>query len=272
MRHRASRAAWPRRFWYYTFRFSSQLHGSASILAVLLYYITASEQFPGDARARHAKLIDTIAAAARWGVDFIQLRERDLTPHKLEVLAREAVACVRKNSSSTKLLINSRVDIAIAARADGVHLRSGHEDLSPADARVIFHRSGIKNPVIAASCHNQEQIAEAESYGADFAVFAPVFEKVETHIVPLGVDALKKVCSREIAASARMPVLALGGVTVGNAASCIGAGAAGLAGIRLFQLGDLGKTITDLRRLDAQPLTLHKTAIANPRRRHPYQP
>src|SRR3954451_8431196 len=98
---------------------------SASIQAVLFYYLPASDQFPGDARARHSKLIDTIAAATRWGVDFIQLRERDLVAHKLEVLAREAVVCVRKNSSSTRLLINSRVDVAIAAGADGVHLRSG---------------------------------------------------------------------------------------------------------------------------------------------------
>ena len=254
------------------FVFFPARHSLLAFQTVLLYYITESGQFPGNERARRSKLVDTISAAARWGVDYIQLRERDLSARQLELLAREAALTIRKNSSSTKLLINARIDIAIAVGADGVHLRSGQDDISPADARVIFSQSGITGPVIASSCHTLEQIAESESYGADFAVFAPLFEKVGTHIVPLGIEALKNVCGREVAASARMPVLALGGVTVENAASCIAAGAAGVAGIRLFQSGDMGKTIIELRRLGPHPHTQSKSVIPNPLRRHPYQP
>src|SRR5213082_1469713 len=125
-----------------------------------LYYITDRTQFPGDKSARQSALLARIAEAARWGVDYIQLREKDLTPRELESLARQAVAAVRKNSSSTKLLINSRVDIAIAAGADGVHLRS-QGDIAASDARVVFAKCGIDKAVVACSCHTIEEVALA---------------------------------------------------------------------------------------------------------------
>ncbi|MCU1309041.1 MAG: thiamine-phosphate diphosphorylase [Candidatus Angelobacter sp.] len=237
---------------------------SATFLSVLLYYITDRSQFPGTEEEKHAQLLDNIAAAARWGVDFIQLREKDLSARELELLALQAVAVVRRNNDSTKLLINSRADIAVAAGADGVHLRSAGADASASDARIIFHKAENINPVIACSCHSLQEVADAEAHGADFAVFGPVFGKGTVQGV--GIDALREICEREIAASSRMPVLALGGVTVENAMSCLEAGAAGIAGIRLFQSGELGQTISELRRLHPQP-----TATA-PRRRHPYQP
>jgi thiamine-phosphate pyrophosphorylase len=244
----------------------------AYILIVLLYYITERAQFPGDETARRHKLLDNIADAARWGVDYIQLREKDLSTRELEELARAAVKAVRKNSSTTRLLINSRIDVAIAANADGVNLRSGSTDLPASEARVIFHKAEIATPVIASSCHTLEQVAEAEAHGADFAVFGPVFEKVGTHIAPLGIEALRKVCARENAASSRMPVLALGGINLPNASACVNAGAAGIAAIRLFQSqsDDLGKIITELRRL--YPQTHPRVAAATAKRRHPYQP
>jgi thiamine-phosphate pyrophosphorylase len=231
---------------------------------VLLYYITDRNQFPGAEEEKRAQLLDRIAAAARWGVDFVQLREKDLDTRGLERLARQAVSAVRKNSDTTKLLINSRVDIAVAVGADGVHLRSTGADVSASDARIIFHKAGNIDPVIACSCHSLEEIADAEAHGADFAVFGPVFGKGTEQGV--GVEALKNVCEREVAASSRMPVLALGGATVENAKSCLEAGAAGVASIRLFQSGELGATVLALRRM------LPQTSPAYPRRRHPYQP
>lgn len=228
---------------------------------MLLYYITDRAQFPGDEAARQSALLKRIGECARWGVDYIQLREKDLSARELESLAKRAVAEVRKNTSTTRLLINSRIDIALATGAHGVHLRS-HGDLAPSDARVIFAKCGINTPTITASCHTLEDVAMAESHGADFAVFAPVFEK--DGAAGQGVKALRHIAQREIAASSRMPVLALGGVTLENAAACIEAGAAGGAGIRLFQQGDVGKTITALRKLGAS-----STAPLN--RRHPYQ-
>jgi thiamine-phosphate pyrophosphorylase len=231
---------------------------------VLLYYITDRTQFAGDENARRSGVVENIGAAARWGVDYIQLREKDLSARDLEMLAREALSAVRKNSSTTKLLINSRVDVAIAVGADGVHLRSGTADLPASEARVIFHKAGVANPVIASSCHTLQEVAEAEAHGADFAVFAPVFGKGISDGV--GIEALREICEREIAASSRMPVLALGGVTVENAEACMNIGAAGLAGIRLFQSGDLGPTITELRKMRPQG------SRQSSRRRHPYQP
>jgi thiamine-phosphate pyrophosphorylase len=197
-------------------------------------------------------------------VDYIQLREKDLSARELEKLACEAISAVRKNSSTTKLLINSRIDVAIAAGADGVHLRSAETDIPASDARIIFHKAGNANPVIGCSCHTRKEIADAEAHGADFAVYGPVFGKGNDQGV--GIEALKEICQREVAASSRMPVLALGGVTVDNAEACMSAGAAGIAGIRLFQSGDLGPTIGALRRL--RPQTSPRTS----KRRHPYQP
>jgi thiamine-phosphate pyrophosphorylase len=228
---------------------------------MLLYYITDRTQFPGNEPARQAAQLARIAEAARWGVDYIQLREKDLSARELESLAKRAVEEIRNNSSTTKLLINSRVDIAIAVGADGVHLRSAG-DVTPSDARVICDKCGKHNPVIASSCHTLDEVALAESHGADFAVFAPVFEKDGAGGV--GIHALRKIAQRKIAASSRMSVLALGGVTIDNAAACIEAGAAGVAGIRLFQSGDIGKTISTLRKLGSSPATPTN-------RRHPYQ-
>src|SRR5271168_3201328 len=99
----------------------------------LLYYITDRTQFRGDEAVRRRALLSKIADAARAGVDYIQLREKDLTGRQLETLTREAVALVHEVSASTRLLVNSRVDVALAAGADGVHLRA--EDLAPDDVR-----------------------------------------------------------------------------------------------------------------------------------------
>lgn len=228
---------------------------------MLLYYITDRTQFPGEESARQSALLARIGEAARWGVDYIQLREKDLSARELEALARRAVAEVRKNSSSTKLLINSRVDVAVAAGADGVHLRS-RGDLAPSDARVIFSKCGKHDPVIASSCHTLEEVALAESHGADLVVFAPVFGKDGGGGV--GIHTLRSITQREVAASSRMPVLALGGMTAENAAACVEAGAGGVAGIRLFQSGDIGKTVSALRKFGT-------SSHAPLNRRHPYQ-
>jgi thiamine-phosphate pyrophosphorylase len=228
---------------------------------MLLYYITDRRQFSGDESTRQAALLVRIGEAARWGVDYIQLREKDLSTGQFEALAKSAVAAASKNSSITKLLINSRTDIAIAAGANGVHLRS-RGDLTASDARVIFSKCGIHHPVIACSCHTEEEVTLAESHGADFAVFGPIFGKSDAE--GIGLQELRRICKREVAASSRMAVLALGGVTVENAAACLEAGSAGVAGIRLFQNGDIGKTVSALRRFGTSPQVPLN-------RRHPYQ-
>jgi len=188
-------------------------------------------QFAGDEVSRCQLLLYKIAEAAACGVDFIQLREKDLPIRQLEELACEAVSVVQKNSrGKTRLLINSRSDVAIASAADGVHLRS--DDISPRDARLFGQLT------IGVSCHSLSDVERAKNDGADFAVFGPVFEKKNSR--PAGLDLLRQACGLEI------PVLALGGVTVENARACVDAGAAGIAAIRLFQENDVADVVRQL--------------------------
>ena len=193
---------------------------------MLLYYITDREQFPGDEPQQREQLLAKIAEAARADVDYIQLREKDLSSRELEDLALAAVDIVRQNGTKSRLLINSRADIALAVGADGVHLRSN--DISPADVRRIWRSAGLTTePVVAISCHSETEVMAAKAASADFVVFGPVFGKGDAP--GRGIAALSVACAHGI------PVLALGGVNAENARSCLEAGAAGIAGIRLFQ-------------------------------------
>jgi thiamine-phosphate pyrophosphorylase len=211
---------------------------------LLLFYITDRRQFSGDENARQRTLLAKIAEGTRCGVDVIQLREKDLSTRELEVLTRAALRVIGENSAQpvTHLLINSRSDVAIACGADGVHLRS--DDLSPSDVRKIWTHGGHPaRPLISVSCHSKADVARAADEGADFAVFAPVFEKKDTpQNRAAGVDGLRQACGQKI------PVLALGGVTLNNARACIDAGAAGIAAIRLFQQNDIAEVVRTLRR------------------------
>ena len=206
---------------------------------MLLYYITDRTQFSGDEASRRAKLLDRIGSAARAGVNYIQLREKDLPARELETLAREAVERVRAAGQKTWLLVNSRVDVALAAGADGVHLPAG--DISPIDARRIFAAAGINAAIIGVSCHSVDEVRRALAEGADVAVFGPVFEK--DGAAGVGLKRLGEACAASPGLPV-LPVLALGGVTPENAGECVRAGAAGVAGIRLFQNGDLERTLT----------------------------
>jgi thiamine-phosphate pyrophosphorylase len=208
---------------------------------LLLYYITDRTQFPGKEPDRRRRLLSKIAEAVACGVDYIQLREKDLSGRELESLAREAERIVHAEASAkTRLLINSRSDVALAVCADGVHLRS--DDISIPDARAIAERAGKRNWLIAISCHSDDDVKLAASQAASFAVFAPVFGKRDSPATaPVGIDELRRACQHKV------PVLALGGVTLQNAASCIEAGAAGVAGIRLFQDHDIAEVVSVLR-------------------------
>ena len=216
----------------------------------LLYYITDRSQFRGDESFRRRALLAKVAEAARAGVDYIQLREKDLSTRELETLAREVVELVRENSPSTRLLINSRTDVALSSGADGVHLRA--DDVSPREVRQVLEVSAHRplttdRFLVAASCHTAADVFRAESESADFAVFAPVFEKKDAPVFekkdkqPTGLAALRE------ASRAKIPVLALGGVNLENAAACLDAGAAGIAAIRLFQENRIEDVVRALR-------------------------
>jgi thiamine-phosphate pyrophosphorylase len=199
--------------------------------SLLICYITDRKQFAGSEEDQRRQLLGKVSECATAGVDFIQLREKDLSPRELEKLALRVMAALPPDCGA-RLLINSRIDVALACEAHGVHLPTN--DLNAGEARALWGRASRSACVIGVSAHSVEEIALAESHGADFAVFAPVFEKAGA-INPDGLEQLQQVCRRSSTAVPAMPVLALGGVTVQNAQRCVAAGAAGVAGIRLFQ-------------------------------------
>lgn len=211
----------------------------------VLCYITDRNQFSGHESARRARLLEKIHEAAGAGVDFIQLREKDLSGRQLEELARTVLKMI-SSGSGTRLLINSRIDVALAVGAHGVHLPS--DDVPPSTVRELWSKRHTANSRsetrtwITVSCHSDADVQAAESQGADFALFAPVFEKrAAPQVAATGLAGLHRACGH------RIPVLALGGVTLENARDCFDAGAAGIAGIRLFQDNDITEVVRKLR-------------------------
>jgi len=221
----------------------------------LLCYITDRTQFPGASREQQLRLLEKIAECAAAGVDYVQLREKDLSIRELQELAHRAVSAL-PSASKTKLLINSRIDVALACGAHGVHLPSN--DIQASEARVLFVQAGKTSPVIGVSCHTVQEVAMAEANGADFAVFAPVFEK-DGRKNTSGLDLLRQACRRPDMAATPIAVLALGGITRENAAQCISAGASGIAAIRLFQQHDVAQIVETLRGLPSSGTTTFRT-------------
>jgi thiamine-phosphate pyrophosphorylase len=226
----------------------------------LLYYITDRTAFPGDEPTRRRHLLDKIAEATSAGINYIQLREKDLPARNLESLAKEAIRIISGLNHPNPLtpdlwppppalLINSRTDIALAAQAAGVHLRSS--DVSPQEVRAVWGspcgadtpaRLSPRDPLISVACHSPAEVMQAAADEATLALFAPVFEKKDSPASqPAGLDQLRHACR------SRIPVLALGGVTLQNAKLCLETGAAGIAAIRLFQENEIAPVVRTLR-------------------------
>jgi thiamine-phosphate pyrophosphorylase len=181
-----------------------------------LYLIT-------DRAATNGRPLDQVVAAAlagagdRAGEVAVQLREKDLEARELLELARSLRAVTA--AAGAQLFINDRVDVALAANADGVHL--GGRSLAPADVRTLAPRLRI-----GVSTHTRAEVERAAAAGADFVVFGPVFATPSKPGFFVGLDRLVQVVALGV------PVLALGGIDEKNAYQCILAGASGVACIR----------------------------------------
>ncbi len=203
---------------------------------------------PSEAEGRRADtdVLAVIGGGIAAGLDWVQLREKDLPTRGLLELAREAVNAAR--GSATRILINDRLDIALAVGAAGVHL--GEASLPLAEVARWCRTASGEKPVpdgflVGASCHSLAAAVEAERSGADYIFFGPVFATPSkaAYGPPQGLPKLAEVCRR-----VRIPVLAIGGVTRENAAACLEAGASGVAAIRLFQEStDLAALVSQLR-------------------------
>lgn len=212
---------------------------------MLLYAITDRNQLRGSDLDRRTALIALARTWARHNIDYIQIREKGLDPAALRDLAGEIVSAVRAESRHTRVLLNGPEQIALESGADGVHLLSSAQPIVAADARKIFASAGGE-AIVSHSCHGLKEVLKTKeesqrnsqaTVANTLFLYAPVFQKALSGNQPLpglGIESL-----RAAAQAARpIPIFALGGVTRGNAQSCVEAGAAGIAGIRVFLTDD----------------------------------
>jgi thiamine-phosphate pyrophosphorylase len=207
----------------------------------LLCYVTDGQTGPHPSRESLQALLQKIEIVASAGVDWIQIREKDLSGRQLAELARKAIQRVPQECL---ILLNDRVDVALAVAAGGLHL--GEKSISLADARrLIDGHGGLGTFLVGASTHSLEAALANEKQGADYLIFGPVFETPSKagYGPAQGLQQLEKVCR-----SISVPVLAIGGITQENAQQCLDHGAAGIAAIRMFQDVDLRDWIGNLRR------------------------
>ena len=162
----------------------------------------------------------------------VQLREKDMEARPLLELARALRALTA--AAGAQLFVNDRVDVALAAGADGVHL--GGRSLAPAEVRALA--PGLR---IGVSTHSAAEVQRAAAAGADFVVFGPVFATPSKPGIFTGLDQLEQVCHLDV------PVLALGGIDEKNAHECILAGASGVACIRsVMSATKIDKSVSSL--------------------------
>lgn len=206
-----------------------------------LCYVTDRTALAGTADGQIRVLLEKIASAGNAGVDWIQIREKDLPGRALSELVREALRRVPLNF---RILVNDRLDVAYTTGAAGVHL--GEESLPVSEVkRFLREQNRAGKFLIGSSSHSLESALEAQRVGANYVIFGPVFATPSKAKFgePQGVQRLAEVCEK-----VALPVLAIGGITLKNAQECVRAGAAGIAAIRLFQgAADMGTVVGGLR-------------------------
>jgi len=196
-----------------------------------LLLVTDRAQLPADA------LVSTIEAALAGGVDAVQLREKDLDTRALLRLAQKLRPLTQRHDAV--LLVNDRIDVALAVGADGVHLPT--DSFDPRDARALLGPHAL----IGVSTHSRADAVSAAQRGADYVVFGPIYDtpSKQRYGAALGLEALGAVTT-----AVQIPVLAIGGIDESRVAAILQQGAAGVAVISaLLRAADPGTTAATLR-------------------------
>src|SRR5208282_6724891 len=206
----------------------------------ILCYVTDRHNFSNPRHPdAHERLLESIKRAVQAGVDWIQLREKDLAAGAYAQLTRQALVLLQQPYSGhpqfARLLVNDRLDVALAEHAGGVHLGENSLPVGEAKRLLRLPSSAQTRPtdfLVGVSCHSLDSAISAAGSGADYIFFGPVFDTPSKAAFgpPQGLERLAAVCR-----SISIPVLAIGGITLENAPRCLDAGANGLAAIRLFQ-------------------------------------
>jgi thiamine-phosphate pyrophosphorylase len=228
-------------------RFAAGLPSLKPANRPIVCYVTDRKSLTGNSNeaALTSTLLQNIEVALAAGVDWVQVREKDLQGGQLLEVGRVAVGLAAVHGETTerapRIIINDRLDVALAAGAHGVHL--GRESALAYEV-VRWCRAGNapNGFVIGVSCHSIQEAREAENAKADYILFGPVFETPSKlpFGAPQGLQTLSEVCR-----AVPTPVVAIGGVSQENAAACIRAGAAGIAAIRMFQESPDTRAITE---------------------------
>jgi thiamine-phosphate pyrophosphorylase len=197
----------------------------------MVCYVTGRESLGGADSSE--SLLGRIRAAVAAGADWVQIRERDMNARELLALTRSAIDAA---AGRARILVNDRLDVALAAGAAGVHLRGSSV---PAGEAVRWLRGGhaAADFMVGVSCHSLEEVRASEAAGANYVFYGPVFETPakKKFGAPQGVEKLAEVCR-----GVSIPVIGIGGVSGDRGLECVRAGAAGIAAIRMFQ--ELGET------------------------------
>lgn len=219
--------------------------------APILCYVTDRKGLAAADNDQNETLLKRISMAAGAGIDWIQIREKDVSTRELSSLTRDAVTQTEqineRNETLTRIIVNDRVDVALSVNSGGVHL-GGHSLPIRDVCKWLATKPDLAERdkfLVGVSCHSVQGAVSAAGDGADYIFFGPVFatpSKVAFG-APQGMQRLAEVCS-----AVAIPVLAIGGITLDNASDCFSAGAAGIAAIRLFQDSkNLVALVTDLR-------------------------
>jgi thiamine-phosphate pyrophosphorylase len=231
----------------------------------LLCYVTDRNSLASGTGDANARVLGKVREVINAGIEWVQIREKDLPTTQLMTLVRGAVDAAQVHNVGpalgpgsenvhAKVVVNERLDVALAAAAAGVHL--GRESAPVREVVRWCHAGNApRGFLIGASCHSLVEAREAETSGASYVIFGPVFDTPSKRAFgkPVGIAELLAVCT-----TVKIPALAIGGIDVRNAQECFRAGASGIAAIRMFQDA---RDLQDLRRTIASPREDSKNSV-----------